>query len=87
MKRKYFVRQVPNSPVSTVNISGPFVVIARNPLHAARLVRHKWPGYLGNHVSVETHALSVIECGDMVSLAFISDRRGLVLPNVTRHYS
>jgi hypothetical protein len=86
MKRKYLVSKVPNAKEAAYNLSGPFIVHARNPLHAARLVRHNWPSYLCNHVRVETNALSVREYENPASAAFISDRRGQVLPSVARHF-
>lgn len=86
MKRKYSVKVVPNSGEQSYSMSGPFVVRARNPLHAARLVRHHWPAYVSNHVSVETRRLAVREYGDQESAAFISDRRGKLIPSAARFY-
>lgn len=79
MKRKFLVSKLPNGD-QIYGMSGPFVVVARNPLHAARLARHNWPSYLSNHVREETHALAVRSYGDQTSPAFVSDRRGKVIP-------
>jgi hypothetical protein len=89
MKRKYLVHKQPRDGEQSWNVSGPFVVVARNPLHAARVARHRWPAYLSNHVRVETHALEVRQYGEsaMVALAFISDRRGQLIPSSARYHA
>lgn len=85
MKRKYLGCKVPREGEQSYNISGPFVVVARNPLHAARLMRHRWPAYLSNHIRVETHALAITPYGDVDAPAFISDRVGQVIPSSARY--
>lgn len=84
MKTRFFVRKIANPGEEQYNVSGPFVVVARNPLHAARLVRHKWPAYLSNHVCEETHALEVFPYADENARPFISDHRGRVIPSRAR---
>jgi hypothetical protein len=85
MKRQYVVSKMPREGEQSYNISGPFVVRAHNPSHAARLTRHRWPSYLSNHIQVETHALAVTPYEDMNAPAFVSDRRGLVIPSAARY--
>lgn len=43
---------------------GPWVVRARSPRGAFRVVRRGWPHWLTNHLSCETHTLS---CEGIVS--------------------
>lgn len=88
VKREYLILKQPHDGEQSWNLSGPFVLAARNPLHAARLVRHHWPAYLCNHVRVETHALEVRLHGEnaMATPAFVSDRRGQIIPSAA-HYS
>lgn len=50
---------------------GPWVVRARSPRGAFRVVRNGWPHWLTNHLRQETH---VLECEGVQS-----DRRGRVL--------
>jgi hypothetical protein len=84
MKRKFIINLIPNAGEPEYRVSGPFVVVARHPAHAARLVRHKWPSYLGNHICQETNALSVREWDDPARAAYVSDRRGQWLPSSRR---
>lgn len=84
--KKFLIRKIANDGDQQYNMSGPFVVRARNPLHAARLARHKWPHYLSNHIRVETNALAVSLYGDQMCKPFISDRRGSVIPSAARFH-
>ncbi len=84
MKNKFIVRIVANPSQQPWDVSGPFVVSARNPAHAARLARHQWPQHMSNHVRVEDNALAVRPYGKQDGGDFVSDRRGLVIPSAAR---
>jgi hypothetical protein len=84
MKRKFIISLIANPNEPEYRLSGPFVVVARHPAHAARLTRHRWPSYLGNHVCQETNALSVTPWDNPEARPYVSDRRGEWLPSSRR---
>jgi hypothetical protein len=84
MKRKFIVSKIANPDEPDYRLSGPFIVVARHPAHAARLVRHRWPSYLGNHICQETNALSVRQWDAPDAPAYVSNRRGQWLPSSRR---
>ena len=81
MKTRFIVIPAGNPNVEAWRMPGPFIVFARHPAHAARLVRHKWPHYLTNHVSEEMYSLEVRGFSNPEAPAYVSDHRGRVIPS------
>jgi hypothetical protein len=84
MKQRFIVCVVPCEGEPEYRVPGPFIVLARHPAHAARLTRHRWPSYLGNHICQETNALAVVPWGNPEARPYVSDRRGEWLPSSRR---